>query len=206
MSDADDNTLSPLTEAEQNYVNTKVNNILDNQDERVNRMLDKQDRDVIRIMDSIDEAQGATGKHPNAATESVGGKAESGTPIDGKTTNTGNKTGNGGVVISNYSMEYESGSNTGAGEYAAPSGGGGVTSTIKANGQTVNFGHGGRHLEGTGLNVDAVNQALANEVSTLNLGTGQFHKGQIIVDGITIEYTSYGVSEGIINVGTYYPL
>lgn len=100
----------------------------------------------------------------------------------------------------------ESGSNTGAGEYAAPSGGGGVTSTIKANGQTVNFGHGGRHLEGTGLNVDAVNQALANEVSTLNLGTGQFHKGQIIVDGITIEYTSYGVSEGIINVGTYYPL
>lgn len=104
------------------------------------------------------------------------------------------------------SSTYQSGSNTGAGEYAAPSGGGGVTSTIKANGQTVNFGHGGRHLEGTGLNVDAVNQALANEVSTLNLGTGQFHKGQIIVDGITIEYTSYGVSEGIINVGTYYPL
>lgn len=100
----------------------------------------------------------------------------------------------------------KSGSNTGAGEYVAPCGGGGVTSTIKANGQTVNFGHGGRHLEGTGLNVDAVNQALANEVSTLNLGTGQFHKGQIIVDGITIEYTSYGVSEGIINVGTYYPL
>ena len=100
----------------------------------------------------------------------------------------------------------ESGRNTGAGEYTAPSGGGGVTSTIKANGQTVNFGHGGRHLEGTGLNVDAVNQALANEVSTLDLGTGQFHKGQIIVDGITIEYTSYGVSEGIINVGTYYPL
>ena len=100
----------------------------------------------------------------------------------------------------------ESSSNTGEGEYAAPSGGGWVTSTIKANGQTVNFGHGGRHLEGTGLNVAAVNQALENEVSTLNLGIGQFHKGQIIVDGITIEYASYGVSEGIINVGTYYPL
>ena len=117
VSDTDDNTLSPLTEAEQNYVNTKVNNILDNQDERVNRMLDKQDRDVIRIMDSIDEAQGTTGKHPNAATESVGGKAESGTPIDGKTTNTGNKTGNGGVVISNYSMEYESDSNANSKPY-----------------------------------------------------------------------------------------
>ena len=100
----------------------------------------------------------------------------------------------------------ENGRNTSAGEYAAPSGGGGITSTIKENGKTVNFGHGGRHLEGTDLNVDAVNQALATEVSTLNLRTGQFHKGRIIVDGITIEYTSYGVAEGIINVGTYYPL
>lgn len=77
---------------------------------------------------------------------------------------------------------------------------------IKENGKTVNFGHGGRHLEETDLNVDAVNQALATEVSTLNLRTGQFHKGRIMVDGITIEYTSYGVAEGIINVGTYYPL
>ena len=100
----------------------------------------------------------------------------------------------------------ENGRNTSAGEYAAPSGGGGITSTIKENGKTVNFGHGGRHLEETDLNVDAVNQALATEVSTLNLRTGQFHKEQIIVDGITIEYTSYGVAEGIINVGTYYPL
>ena len=100
----------------------------------------------------------------------------------------------------------ENGRNTSAGEYAAPSGGGGITSTIKENGKTVNFGHGGRHLEETDLNVDAVNQALATEVSTLNLRTGQFHKGRIMVDGITIEYTSYGVAEGIINVGTYYPL
>ena len=54
--------------------------------------------------------------------------------------------------------------------------------------------------------MDSVNKALANEVSTINLSTGQFHKGQIVVDGIIIEYTSYGVSEGVINVGTYYPL
>jgi len=104
------------------------------------------------------------------------------------------------------SKAADNGRNTSAGEYAASSGGGGITSTIKENGKTVNFGHGGRHLEGTDLNVDAVNQALATEVSTLNLRTGQFHKGRIIVDGITIEYTSYGVAEGIINVGTYYPL
>ena len=51
------------------------------------------------------------------------------------------------------------------------------------------------------LNVDAVNQALATEVSTLNLRTGQFHKGRIIVDGITIEYTSYGVAVNSTFVG-----
>ncbi len=47
---------------------------------------------------------------------------------------------------------------------------------------------------------------LADEVSTINLSVGQFHKGQIVVDGITIEYTSYGVPKGVVNVGTYYPL
>lgn len=34
---------------------------------------------------------------------------------------------------------------------------------------------------------------------------GQFHKGQMVIEG-NIEYTSFGVSEGIINVGTYYPV
>ena len=94
----------------------------------------------------------------------------------------------------------------GSGVYTAPNGGGGVTSAIRVNGQMVIFGHGGRHLEGTGLNVNVVNQALANEISTVNLGIGQFYKGQIVVDGITIKYTSYGVSEGVINIGTYYPI
>lgn len=78
------------------------------------------------------------------------------------------------------------GGNLGGTGYTAPSGGGGVTSTIIVNDTTVNFGHGGRHLEGTGLNVDLVNQALANEVSSRNLSPGQFYKGQIVVDGITI--------------------
>jgi len=47
---------------------------------------------------------------------------------------------------------------------------------------------------------------LANEVSKVHPGTGQFYKGQVIIDGITIEYTSYGVSEGVISIGTYYPV
>ena len=62
--------------------------------------------------------------------------------------------------------------------YSAPQGGGGVTSSIVINGKTVDFGHGGRHLEGTGLNVDMVNKTLANEISKIHPGTGQFYKGQ----------------------------
>ncbi len=69
---------------------------------------------------------------------------------------------------------------------------------------TVTFGHGGRHLKGTGLNVNKVNQSLAKEVVKLNLSKGDFYKGQILIDGITIEFTSYGVSDVITNVGTYY--
>lgn len=69
----------------------------------------------------------------------------------------------------------------------------------------MNFGHGGRHLEGTGLSANDVNQAIAKDVVSKNPGTGQFYKGQIDVNGVTIEYTSYGVKDGVINVGTYYP-
>ena len=94
----------------------------------------------------------------------------------------------------------------GSGTYTAPQGGGGITSSITVNGKTVNFGHGGRHLNGTGLDINVVNEAIANKVSTIKLGVGEFFKGQIVADGITIEFTSYGVSEGIINVGTYYTI
>ena len=106
------------------------------------------------------------------------------------------------VLVHNASTNYGSDTST----YKATDGGGGVTSTIEANGKTITFGHGGRHLEGTGLDVNMVNQALANEVSTLKLNVGQFYKGHIVIEGITFEYTSFGVSEGIVNVGTYYPL
>ena len=88
--------------------------------------------------------------------------------------------------------------------YASPKGGGGVTATVKINGKTINFGHGGRHLTGTGLDMDTVNRTLANEVSKLNLVKGQFYKGKVVVEGVVIEYTSYGVSDDVINIGTYY--
>ena len=70
----------------------------------------------------------------------------------------------------------------------------------------VSFGHGGKHLEGTGLSANEANQAIAKDVVTKNPGTGQFYKRQLDVNGVTIEYTSYGVKDGLINVGTYYPV
>ena len=87
-----------------------------------------------------------------------------------------------------------------------PEGGGGVTDNVKVGDKEVSFGYGGRHLEGTGLSANEVNQAIAKDVVTKNPETGQFYKGQLDVNGVTIEYTSYGVKDGLINVGTYYPV
>lgn len=67
---------------------------------------------------------------------------------------------------------------------------------IKANSQTENMCYGGWYFEGSGLNLDAVTKALANDVSMLNLRIGYFHKGQIVADGITIVYTSDSVLMG----------
>jgi hypothetical protein len=56
-------------------------------------------------------------------------------------------------------------------------------------------------LDGINLSIKKVNSRL-NFKDSSHLGAGQFYKGQIIIDGITIEYTSYGITDGIVNVGT----
>ena len=91
------------------------------------------------------------------------------------------------------------------GNYTVPKGGGGVTDNIKIGNKVITFGHGGRHLEGTNLSSSEVNKAIANDVVSKNPGTGQFYKGQVNVNGVNIEYTSYGVEDSVINIGTYYP-
>ena len=90
--------------------------------------------------------------------------------------------------------------------YKAPEGGGGVTDRIKVGDTEVSFGHGGRHLEGTNLSVQEVNQAISKDVINHNVGTGKFYKGRISIKNIVIEYTSFGVKDGLINIGTYYPV
>jgi hypothetical protein len=90
--------------------------------------------------------------------------------------------------------------------YIPPKGGGGITSTIETNGQTVTFGHGARHLEGTNLDINTVNKALAADISKAQIGVGQSRTGQIVVNGVTVEYKAYGVKDGVVNIGTYYPI
>ncbi|HTU79114.1 MAG TPA: RHS repeat-associated core domain-containing protein, partial [Solirubrobacteraceae bacterium] len=72
----------------------------------------------------------------------------------------------------------------------------------------VTFGHGGRHLEGTGLSQEEVERAIEDQV---NGGAGRGNEygpfgGRVIVDGKTIEYRGYGLGGGNVNIGTYYPV
>ena len=90
----------------------------------------------------------------------------------------------------------------GNGTYQAPAGGGGVTNTINTGNGTVTFGHGGNHFPGA--NVSTIEQTIANNVP--QLGVGQNYTGVVNVNGVNIEFRAFGVSEGVTNVGTYFPL
>ena len=94
----------------------------------------------------------------------------------------------------------------GSSSYKVPEGGGGITDKIKIRDMEVSFGHGGRHLAGTNLSTEEVNQAIAKDIIAKNKRAGQFYKGRINIKGIEIEYTSYVVEDGFINIGTYYPV
>jgi hypothetical protein len=72
---------------------------------------------------------------------------------------------------------------------------------------TVTFGHGARHLAGTGLNQAEVEAAIKQDVQAsvknATQPTGNFW-GRVNVSGQTIEYRAYTLPNGTINVGTYY--
>jgi hypothetical protein len=71
---------------------------------------------------------------------------------------------------------------------------------------TITFGHGARHLVGTGLGQAAVEQAISQDILQAVRGasaTGSFW-GRIPFGQTLIEYRAYTPSPGWINVGTYY--
>lgn len=91
------------------------------------------------------------------------------------------------------------------GGYKAPTGGGGVTSTVQVGNQKVDFGHGGRHLSGTNLKSVDVNKAIAVHVSKNPPDIGRAQQAIVNVNGIDIVYRAYKKSDGTINIGTYFP-
>lgn len=79
------------------------------------------------------------------------------------------------------------------------------TTSVVTGSSTVVFGHGVRHLVGTALSQAPVEAAIAgsaSEVAATGVTSGTFN---VIVNGITIEYRM-AIIDGIIRIGTYFPL
>jgi hypothetical protein len=70
----------------------------------------------------------------------------------------------------------------------------------------VTFGHGARHLAGTGLSRSAVQGAIRSDIQSINasLTPGAGFWGRTTVQGTTIEYRAMPLPGGTVNVGTYY--
>lgn len=92
-----------------------------------------------------------------------------------------------------------------SGFYKIPPLGGGVTAQVQVGKMIVKFGHGGRHLKGTGLSVEKVNQLIAKDAAKVLLPKGKSYTGVIKIGGKQIEYRAYGLVNNVINIGTYFP-
>ena len=89
-------------------------------------------------------------------------------------------------------------------------GGGGSSSSGSPGGPgsqvRVTFGHGSRHLQGTGLRQSDVETAIRSHVRSVvsrSAATGNFY-GRIVVQGKMITYRASIRPDGVVNVGTYY--
>jgi RHS repeat-associated protein len=69
----------------------------------------------------------------------------------------------------------------------------------------VTFGHGFRHLEGTGMSEGAVETAITQQVRSSGVNAGS-HWGWVQVEGKWIQYRGFLLPDGTINVGTYFPV
>jgi RHS repeat-associated protein len=80
-----------------------------------------------------------------------------------------------------------------------------VAASARPAALTVSFGHGARHLEGTNLSAAAVESAIERHLAQLAQG-GPLggHYGEVVVDGTTIQYRAFPLTDDSINVGTYY--
>jgi hypothetical protein len=78
----------------------------------------------------------------------------------------------------------------------------------KKEGRLITFGHGARHLIGTGLTQSVVEFAIGSEIEDIARKasrTGTFW-GRAKVGGKSIEYRAHTLPNGDIHVDTYYPV
>jgi RHS repeat-associated protein len=96
---------------------------------------------------------------------------------------------------------------TGAIHFNAAAFGGGFIGPSAASSIRTTFGHGARHLAGTGLSESAVEGAINAQIQAAAAAGSKFSGGfwgRIVVGGRTIEYRAFTLPNGTINIGTYY--
>ncbi len=69
------------------------------------------------------------------------------------------------------------------------------------NGSKITFGHGERHLEGSGLSQSSVEKAIQNSVLS-NRYSGSYW-GWVQIEGKWIQYRAYALHDGTFHIGTY---
>jgi hypothetical protein len=72
----------------------------------------------------------------------------------------------------------------------------------------ISWGHGARHLAGTSVSASDAEAAIAGQIerSIANAAsTGSFW-GRVSIQGATIEYRAFTLTDGTVNVGTYYAI
>ena len=130
----------------------------------------------------------------------------------GGTSRSGNRDTSGDSYPGSSSQRNSSGggsTTTGSGKapssgYKAPNGGGGVSDTRQVGDTTITFGHGGRHLEGSGIAVSQAHTAIANDVVNQPVSGAHVKYFDLIVGGYTLHYGARLLSANLINIGTYY--
>jgi RHS repeat-associated protein len=71
----------------------------------------------------------------------------------------------------------------------------------------VTFGHGARHLQGTGLSQQLVENAITQQIQLImqQASTSGAFWGAVEVAGRTVIYRAFTLATGTVHVGTYYP-
>ena len=71
---------------------------------------------------------------------------------------------------------------------------------------SIEFGHGARHLAGTGLSAAEVESAIAADIAPQlqNASSVGSFWGRTAVNGTAIEYRGFGLGSGAVRIGTYY--